>query len=296
MPEPNYEAMSDAELRALVEQDLFQTPTQQRDEQGRFTKADEQPKEDATADEVEEIVYRREIDLGDGSGKQVFEAPSMEELIDKLATAQEHATRKIREQAQQLKEKPQPTPVTPKELTPEEKFILQQRMQREPEKVLAEMVQREVEERERVRREEEQRQQEQIAQQKTDTDQWVASNTDYYASEKNGKRMMKYLETYGLELSPENLTTAFNDLNESGLLEVRPTETAAAPQEVETQETRIAEAPKVATTVVRRKVVGGLSTKRSTPVTPKAPGLTEDELNKMPLHELEAMMYQHYRQ
>jgi len=42
-------------------------------------------------------IYRREIDLGDGSGKQVFEAESVEELLDKLTEAQEHATRKIRE-------------------------------------------------------------------------------------------------------------------------------------------------------------------------------------------------------
>lgn len=47
-------------------------------------------------------VIRREIDLGDGSGKQVFEGATEAELNDKLATAQEHGTRKIREQAQEL--------------------------------------------------------------------------------------------------------------------------------------------------------------------------------------------------
>ena len=47
--------------------------------------------------------FRREIDLGDGSGKQVFEAESAEELNDVLATAQTNATRKIREQNEELK-------------------------------------------------------------------------------------------------------------------------------------------------------------------------------------------------
>ena len=46
--------------------------------------------------------FRREIDLGDGSGKQVFEAESAEELNDKLVDAQTNATRKIREQNQEL--------------------------------------------------------------------------------------------------------------------------------------------------------------------------------------------------
>ena len=47
--------------------------------------------------------YRREIDLGDGSGKQVFEADTAEGLIDKLTEAQKNATQKIREQAGRLR-------------------------------------------------------------------------------------------------------------------------------------------------------------------------------------------------
>src|SRR5690348_17341391 len=58
-------------------------------------------KQTATNDDATK--FRREIDLGDGSGKQVFEADSAEELIDKLTTAQENATRKIREQQFELR-------------------------------------------------------------------------------------------------------------------------------------------------------------------------------------------------
>jgi hypothetical protein len=42
----------------------------------------------------------REIDLKDGSGVQRFEADTYEALVDKLATAQENATKKIRELTQ----------------------------------------------------------------------------------------------------------------------------------------------------------------------------------------------------
>lgn len=48
--------------------------------------------------------FRREIDLGDGSGKQVYEADSNEELIDKIADAQANATRKIREQNHEIQD------------------------------------------------------------------------------------------------------------------------------------------------------------------------------------------------
>src|SRR5437879_3395776 len=74
---------------------------QPRDEQGRFvakepkTSTTEEPKTDA--EPAPETAYEYEIDLGDGSGKQVFRGASYEDLIEKLGKAQEHATRKIRE-------------------------------------------------------------------------------------------------------------------------------------------------------------------------------------------------------
>jgi hypothetical protein len=46
--------------------------------------------------------FRREIDLKDGSGVQVFEGDTAEELNDKLGEAQVNATRKIRQQEQEL--------------------------------------------------------------------------------------------------------------------------------------------------------------------------------------------------
>lgn len=89
--------------------------------------------------------FRREIDLGDGSGKQVFEADSAEELNDKFAEAQANATRKIAKQDEELKSlrrrviaQPEsgeqdpdgPMPAfRPRTLTADEKFALGQRLQ-----------------------------------------------------------------------------------------------------------------------------------------------------------------------
>lgn len=54
--------------------------------------------------------FRREIDLGDGSGKQVFEAESADALIDKLTEAQRNATLKIQELSAANKPRTRPTP------------------------------------------------------------------------------------------------------------------------------------------------------------------------------------------
>src|SRR5690348_12024093 len=98
-------------LRALANQqveDASATPAapaaQPRDEKGRFAKTEDGAAdavdvaaEDEEFGEPDKIIYQREIDLGDGSGVQVFRADSLEELVDKLAEAQRNATRKIRE-------------------------------------------------------------------------------------------------------------------------------------------------------------------------------------------------------
>lgn len=261
------------------------TEDQPRDEQGRFVPK----KEDEKPAEQEEVIYERTIDLGDGSGVQVFEGKSMEELIDKLAKAQENATRKIREQAAQIKSQPKtvetPSPDELENLTEAEKFLLQQEMLTDPAKAIQKFVVKAVEQREQANARA-------AEQTKTATETFVANTSDYYASPKNGKKMVKWLETHNLEVSEDNLKQAFEDLNESGLLEARPAEaTSETPVETEDEKpttTRIESRP-VTQTVVRRKVVGGVSVKRSAPKTiqPSEPDVAA--LEKMPMHELEAL-------
>ena len=48
-------------------------------------------------DEKAASLYERKIDLGDGSGVQVFKAATQDELIDKLTEAQVNETKKIKE-------------------------------------------------------------------------------------------------------------------------------------------------------------------------------------------------------
>src|SRR6266704_5157746 len=96
-----------------------------RDAQGRFTSPEPPaPVTEAEPVEDEPVLYRREIDLGDGSGTQVFEGETLEELVDKLADAQKHATRKIRDLNRQAKEVA--APPAPKPLTPDEEYLVSQ--------------------------------------------------------------------------------------------------------------------------------------------------------------------------
>ena len=79
------------ELVKLANAELNPTTEKKEDEPAAAPVQQDDPEQE------EELVYRREIDLGDGSGVQVFEGSSYDELIDKLANAQLHATRKIKE-------------------------------------------------------------------------------------------------------------------------------------------------------------------------------------------------------
>lgn len=89
--------------------------------------------------------FRREIDLKDGSGVQVFEGDTAEEVMDKLAEAQANATRKIADLSEKNKnlnrrvlaqpESGEGDPdgpmieFRPREFTSDEAFALGQRLQ-----------------------------------------------------------------------------------------------------------------------------------------------------------------------
>src|SRR6266581_1874578 len=92
------EAAKVAEKEA-AEKEAAEKTEQERDVQGRFKKVEPPvPPED----EPDEYIFRREIDLGDGTGVQVFEGrgetelDAIKELNDKLVVAQENATRELR--------------------------------------------------------------------------------------------------------------------------------------------------------------------------------------------------------
>jgi len=265
---------------AKLANDNFDQP---RDEQGRF--AAKQDDQTAADDQPDEIVYRRVIDLGDGSGVQVFEAPSPEELIEKLAIAQEHATRKIRELAAAAKAvQPPPEPV----IDPNEEFLLSQELLQTPTKAYAKLFKKmtgvDISEFRTVR--EKLTAFEQAQKEESAAAQFVQTHPDYYNSPKNNAKMEKWIRMHGLEGTPENIERAFVDLQESGLLETRP-----ATPDAETNEERVSRQRIAAPTtrlVGQRRAASGLSSRRSV-AAPAKPELTEDDLYKMSYEQLEEL-------
>ncbi len=130
--EPDFDNMSLEELRNLANAEASGETAQARDEQGRFVAgkpAEAQAEGEGEGEGGQEtVVYRREIDLGDGAGKEVFEAPTMEELLDKIVEAKAHATRKIREQQAKLREVEQ----TREQNNADDEFVLSQELMSNP--------------------------------------------------------------------------------------------------------------------------------------------------------------------
>lgn len=240
---------------------------------------------DPDPDALDEVVYRRVIDLGDGSGTQVFEAPTVEELVDKLADAQTHATRKIRELSAAQK---------PKEVVPaldeNEEFVLSQQFLQSPTKAFADLFKRttgkDIEGFKTTlgRMEAFERGQSEFGV----GQEFQRLTPEYHPSEKNGKKIEKWLKTEGLEVTIENVQKAFADLTESGLLESAPQNQDAEPQKRAEETTRIAE---TTTRIVgQRRAASGLSSQGSKTVT-RAPEPTPEELYSMPMDKLAALAF-----
>jgi hypothetical protein len=153
--------------------------------------------------------FIREIDMGDGSGKQVFKASSYEELVDKLAVAQEHASRKIRELSRERKraepeknssdfQELRSTPLTGNDLPSAQEFrrIFQSETGLTPEEFRAH-------ENVRRRREAELEAQSQFVQR---------HQNEYVPTPENAQKIMRYLERENLPVSKRNLDYAFEEL------------------------------------------------------------------------------------
>lgn len=288
MPDQDPETMPLEELMALANaapetEEVFdvvepEAPvvTQPRGPDGKFISAE--PVVSAVVETPEPTSYSRTIDLGDGSGAQVFTAATKDELLDKLADAQKHATIKIRDQNRILKA----TPKAPakKELTPDEEYLLGQRFISEPSKAFKELAEAEYgmpfEEIKAAAAAARQHAQERVAE--ANADLWVKNTPGYFPNEANARKMKAYVnKMFGGDQSVENLTAAYQDLKESGLLQEKP----AAPPVV----------PVVAAPAAPRARASSLSSRISTVAAPPS-GHTEADLYKMPLHELEALANQ----
>ena len=229
---------------------------------------------------------RRQIDLGDGSGVQVFEAATETELIDKLTTAQTNATRKIRQLNQQLKKPKTPVtavvPVTPvTALTADELFTLTQEFDSNPLKVHQRLLEASLgmsvdalkAKFSRLDSFEQERAYEATAQE------FVGEHTaDYKPTKKNERALTNYLESEGLDFTKDNLEYAFTELSTSGLLDKpEPPKLAAQPAAAQTG---------IQPAAPQKPASSGISDRDSAVVPEAQAAQAVEEAYRIPLHEL----------
>lgn len=251
-------------------------------------------------DEPEEFLARREVDLGDGAGLQVFEGKgatreeALEALADKQADAQLHATRKIREQATRLKEFEAREAGKQKsaELSQDDEYVISQQLQKTPGKLIDERAEKAAE-RALEKREAEHRAKEANAeQQKIAIEDFLASHSDYIEEgvkgKKNGKLMNAEIIQLGLPVTSENLHKAYSQLKQGGFLELKGEEANADTDDKAKEPERIAQA-KVEATQQRTKKASGISTQSSRTAAPANTEPSEDDAYNMPLDKLKQL-------
>lgn len=287
----------EAEEPPAVEEPVVEQP---RGADGKFVKKEETPvppvvEEPPESDEDFEYITERRIDLGDGSGIQVFvgrgesELAAQMNLTDQLVEAQANATRKIREQNEELSKRK----AADAQAKTDEDFVESEEYKKDPRAATKRMIDRQV----KTIIAEKDASAKRHLQAQLD---FVALHPDYVADVKNGNaerltNEFNRLYPTATEFTVTGLDKAFESLKQSGLLVLKAPE-ASAPTKIVVKE-KVEETPRIEepptppvtpVTPVRsplRKASSVSSKSSGAPVVKTEP--TEDELYKMPMEKLE---------
>jgi hypothetical protein len=235
-------------------------------------------------EEPEEYVYKREINMGDGSGVQVFtgkgatKEEALEALTDKLAEAQKNASKKIHDLNQKVKTEDTRTAQEKQD----DEYVIQERLKKEPKKTIKEVVTEVIRDRDAA-----------AARSLACSENFVTTHPEYIADPKtgNGTRMLKEFEKLypqATEFTEEGLEKAYQSLKQSGLLKLKGEGADAATATNAADQKRIASTDAGVTQQRSPKKGSTLSTTGRTAPVVKA-GLTEDEAYALPEDKLRAL-------
>lgn len=233
--------------------------------------------------------FRKEIDLGDGSGKQVFEADTQEALIEKLVEAQANATKKIRELNHELKlgkprepqKRVEKKAIKPVELSADEQFLIAQNLSTAPVQAFERLFESVtgLKPEDFRRRVETVDALEQALQEQQAAEAFVLDHLeDYHPTAQNFQTIQAYLNKENLAFTRENLEIAFRELSGSGLL----TKPSTIPPQESEEKPRI-ETPQ--TPAPKKPVSSGLSDRSSASAPASAATLDVAEIEKLPLEQ-----------
>jgi hypothetical protein len=275
------EAAKEAEAQSQTQQ--TQNTDKPRNADGTFAKRDRAESEAtpdpniADSDEPEEFIVRREIDLGDGSGVQVFTGKgetkdqAFEDFADKVAEAQKNATKKIRAQQAELDALRQKSA----QKTDDDEYVIKKQLDEKPAETIKRLVAEQLaEEQARTQRS-----------QRTQND-FVAAHPEYIANESNGSKIRDWVANKGYtEFTDENLEKAYQDLKASGLLKLKSVDASENADVEAADDQRIADNAAKSTAQSRSQRKGSsVSSRGGAPVVKTGP--SEDELYNMPLEDL----------
>jgi hypothetical protein len=303
---PEEIAERQAAEREAAEKEAVEKAEQERDSQGRFAKKEQTDDIVVPEDEgqPDEWVIRREIDLGDGAGIEIYEGrgatelDAIKDLNDRLVVAKQHASREVREIQRKHPKEPEP-PKAP-EISEDLEYVFKQQFEKKPSEafkaMFKELTGMDVTEfktwqsAQRAADDARAKQDESLRIQR----EWVSSHPEYITSVENGDLIRDWVRDHNYnEFTQENLEKAFEDLSGRGLLKLK-TDEASAPTKTETTtkvketariETPATEVVKDVTPVRSSRKASSVSTTRSAAPVVKTE-LTEDDLYAMPMDKL----------
>jgi hypothetical protein len=287
--DPKFDELSLEEIKSLAN---GQPEPEKKVEDKKPSVTEEPVVEDDEVDDDEPTQFEYKIDLEDGSGVQVFKGASVEDVMNKLGEAQKHATRKIREQAEQLKK----YGAQAAKDAADNEYVLGQELLSKPTEAFKKMFKETTgvdidnfkTKWERVEALETAQTVQAIESRKNEAaNQFLVAHPEFVANKNNGARLERAVNLLVAEANSKNqqpdfaafLESAFTDLSESGLLELKTDEPVK--KEV------VAE-PTVAVAAHTRRA-SGLSSRARTVTTPRNTEPTEAELESMPLEQLKAL-------
>lgn len=228
---PDTDSMTPAQLREAFSS---QKPEAVADEPvAAAADVEPEPEDDNTPDSPNadpKKKFSQSIDLGDGQF-QTYYGGTRKDLAANIAKAQEHAARTIREMKAEIaelkkaKEAPAPAPVTEDstEFTTDEAFMLSQEMLSAPDKAFDKIFRKRFgfdpgELKTKIERVDAVV----TAQQTQAVAKEFVTETGFYESQENIKKIDEYLGVWNLPLNKETLTRAYTELSTRGLLDAAP--------------------------------------------------------------------------
>jgi hypothetical protein len=227
-------------------------------------------------------LFEAVLDTEDGAQPQRFRGDSYKAVADKLADAQVHASRRIRELRQAIPvDKQKPAAPVQQQLTPDQRFQIARDITdpAKSDQAIAALLRAQGIPVEEVRGIiNAQREQQEHDEALEESQAFVAMTPDWNPSEHNKSMLVNYMKNNNMAPTRHNLSLAFEALREAGLVQPKPEETSNT-NEPETYPEPIARA----TTRPRSTVSTGLRSAqgRTTPPAPPRSKYTKQAIRNM---------------